>query len=306
MLTAFKRLTRSSVFIAGLFVSGLGLSVLSVPATAKTAPVQSPLMWKVTDADSTIYLLGSFHMVKAGSEWLAPRITSPFDASQEVWFEIADLDDQTAAGKAFAKYAVDPTKSLTKGMSPAEIARLETVLKHNGFTMEIAQNFKPWAVGLLISVRIMTQSGFNPELGADKVLQTRAKAQSKSIKGFETVEEQMAFFGSLTEQQGRDFLKETLDQADGGEALINTMMNAWLKGDADTLKATVVDEMRQKSPDLYQILLVNRNKAWAPKIAETLKGSGTTFIVVGVGHLIGPDSVQAQLKALGIKAEPVY
>ena len=38
-------------------------------------------------------------------------------------------------------------------------------------------------------------------------------------------------------------------------------------------------------------------------IAEKLKGSGVTFIAVGAGHTVGPDSVQAELARLGIRAE---
>ena len=36
-----------------------------------------------------------------------------------------------------------------------------------------------------------------------------------------------------------------------------------------------------------------------------LAGSGVTFIAVGAGHLIGPDSVIAMLDAKGVKAERV-
>jgi uncharacterized protein YbaP (TraB family) len=34
-----------------------------------------------------------------------------------------------------------------------------------------------------------------------------------------------------------------------------------------------------------------------------LKGSGVQLIAVGAAHLVGPDSVQAQLAKRGIKAE---
>ena len=34
-----------------------------------------------------------------------------------------------------------------------------------------------------------------------------------------------------------------------------------------------------------------------------LQGSGTHFIAVGAGHLVGPKSVQELLKERGIKAE---
>ena len=51
-------------------------------------------------------------------------------------------------------------------------------------------------------------------------------------------------------------------------------------------------------------LLKNRNEDWASKIEVMLKGSGVSFIAVGAGHLVGPDSVQNRLALRGISAMP--
>jgi uncharacterized protein YbaP (TraB family) len=67
----------------------------------------------------------------------------------------------------------------------------------------------------------------------------------------------------------------------------------------------MVDEMRTDYPDVYRLLLVDRNQDWANQLKTRLAGSGVSFVAVGAGHLAGPDSLQAQLKKLGIKAERV-
>jgi uncharacterized protein YbaP (TraB family) len=59
----------------------------------------------------------------------------------------------------------------------------------------------------------------------------------------------------------------------------------------------------QDHPGLLQGAAGRRNTAWAKTIAERLKGSGVSFIAVGAGHLVGSDSVQAELAELGIKTE---
>jgi uncharacterized protein YbaP (TraB family) len=61
--------------------------------------------------------------------------------------------------------------------------------------------------------------------------------------------------------------------------------------------------MRLHEPKLYQRLLVQRNQVWATKIAAMLQQPGTVFIAVGAAHLAGPDSVQVQLRKLGISAQ---
>jgi uncharacterized protein YbaP (TraB family) len=62
-------------------------------------------------------------------------------------------------------------------------------------------------------------------------------------------------------------------------------------------------EMKREAPTVYDKVLVRRNKAWAEKIEQMLKGSGVQQIAVGAAHLAGPDSVQAQLAKRGIKVE---
>ena len=47
---------------------------------------------------------------------------------------------------------------------------------------------------------------------------------------------------------------------------------------------------------------MRRNQAWAAALQAKLAGSGVSFVAVGAGHLVGPDSVQAQLKKRGIEA----
>ena len=61
--------------------------------------------------------------------------------------------------------------------------------------------------------------------------------------------------------------------------------------------------MKTEWPDLYEVLLVNRNADWAGQIETLLEGSGTLFIAVGAAHLAGEDSVQSMLRARGINVE---
>jgi uncharacterized protein YbaP (TraB family) len=54
-----------------------------------------------------------------------------------------------------------------------------------------------------------------------------------------------------------------------------------------------------------KVLLVDRNARWAQWIKQRMARPGTVFVAVGAGHLAGPDSVQAHLAKLGVKAERV-
>ena len=109
----------------------------------------------------------------------------------------------------------------------------------------------------------------------------------------------------MTPTQETQLLESTLDEIDEGPAKIDALVAAWASGDQAELKRQMVDEMQGDYPELYKLLLVDRNRNWAEQLKTKLAGSGVSFVAVGAGHLVGPDSVQAQLKALGIKARRV-
>ena len=81
------------------------------------------------------------------------------------------------------------------------------------------------------------------------------------------------------------------------------MVTAWASGDTKELESEFVTEMKADYADVYDVLLTDRNVAWAKQLKTKLAGSGVSFVAVGAGHLVGPDSVQVQLANLGIKAE---
>jgi uncharacterized protein YbaP (TraB family) len=59
----------------------------------------------------------------------------------------------------------------------------------------------------------------------------------------------------------------------------------------------------KSDPQMYQRLLVERNKNWLPKIEALFAARGRALVVVGAAHLVGPDGVLAMLKAKGYTVE---
>ncbi len=64
-----------------------------------------------------------------------------------------------------------------------------------------------------------------------------------------------------------------------------------------------MEKLKIDTPGVYRTLVVDRNRRWADQIQQLLGDDKRIFIVVGVGHLVGPDSVPALLRARGIKVE---
>jgi hypothetical protein len=76
-----------------------------------------------------------------------------------------------------------------------------------------------------------------------------------------------------------------------------------MKGDLETLDREALQPVRRLTPGIYQGLIRQRNLNWAQTLRKRMAGRGTTLVVVGVGHLIGPDGLPALLRAQGFAVE---
>jgi len=73
-------------------------------------------------------------------------------------------------------------------------------------------------------------------------------------------------------------------------------------GNVAALETVLLQEFRE-SPEVYRRLLVERNQAWAPKIAACAAEPKPCLVVVGGAHLVGPDSVVALLRSAGFTVD---
>jgi hypothetical protein len=67
--------------------------------------------------------------------------------------------------------------------------------------------------------------------------------------------------------------------------------------------AAWIARMERLYPELYQAIAVERNQRWVPRFKSMLQEDKPTMVVLGFGHLVGPDSVQEQLRQNGLIAQ---
>ena len=70
-------------------------------------------MWTVRDADTTIYLFGTVHVLRPGVAWKTPRVAQAFAACRDLSLEIADTDDKQATAALVLKYGMDLSHPLS-------------------------------------------------------------------------------------------------------------------------------------------------------------------------------------------------
>lgn len=262
-----------------------------------------PALWVAKDADTTIYLFGTVHLLPADTDWHYPGLDKALAASQTLYIELTD-DDQATVAALVLRHGLDPTHPLSGLLEPAELQKLEAAATQAGVPggMQALNMMRPWLAALTLAAAPLLKAGLDPQHGVDKQLKAQMLAAGKPVLGLETAEQQIRLLADMPESTQIAFLRSTLRDIDKGPAQLTELIDAWKTGDIARIARIEDEDMRQQSPELYQRLLVQRNQAWAAKIARLLKQPGTIFIAVGAAHLAGPDSVQAQLDKMAIEA----
>ncbi|WP_242077411.1 TraB/GumN family protein [Brevundimonas diminuta] len=311
LLSSVSSLARGAVGVAGglaLFVAIAGVpadALAQTAAPAAPAPIQGegPALWVVKDADSTLYLFGSVHVLRPTTGWSSPRVEAAFDSASDIWFEISNPDDQAAIMPLIQQHGLSPETPLSSRLTPQENAELDAAAQAMGASAAQLQPMKPWLAALSLSVAPLIKAGYDPKSGVELVLKARAEAAGKPIHGFETIDKQIGILAGLPDDVQLAFLRETLKDYENAATKLDEMVEAWARGDVATLDRVTITEMKEASPALYQAILVDRNTDWANQIQTLLEGSGTAFIAVGAAHLTGDDSVQAILQKRGVMVE---
>ena len=296
----------------------------AVPATAQSTPTEAPAsvealdpvkadaaavkdvdpaLWVVKDADTTIYLFGSVHILKPGLGWFNDGVKTAFDASDQLVLELVELPAAEVQAM-FGKFAMDQKgKALRSKMNDADRAVYEAAMGKLGIPAAAFDPFEPWAAAMTLSLLAMQKSGFDPNSGVEKQLTAAANITKKPIAGLETMAFQLGVFDTLAETEQVQFLVETAKDIDDAGATMDKMVDLWAAPDPEKLGALMNEEMTSRV--LYDALLTKRNANWAKWISARMAKPGVTFIAVGAGHLAGPTSVQALLPAYSLNATRV-
>ena len=278
----------------------LALAAACCIALAGPALAQ-PHVWVVHGKDCDITLFGSIHVLPKDVDWEPPALKAALAQADELWFEVpVDGSLQAQAVKEAQAHALLPAgQSLIKLLSPDGQKRLADFSVQSKFPLFALDRMQPWYVDLIVSA---TAYGDAQQMDGVEGVLAQAAPNAKR-QAFETVSGQIDIIADAPIKAQLASLESTLKDADKGKDEYQKLIDAWLKGDDATLYQHDVLTLRKDSPDLFRALITDRNAAWTRTLAERLKGKGHVMVVVGAGHLIGPDGVPARLRALGFSVD---
>lgn len=272
---------------------------LAAPTLAQAE--EGPRFYRLWDEDTTIYILGTMHILDPHSEWLTGEIQDAFDDSSALILELRPAEmESDVAGKLVERYGkLGDGRTLADVLPAGDYARIKDYFRPYGVDEELYEEFQPWVIAGLMTGIVAQLEGLTRDRGVENVLILQAANRGMRIYGLEDAETQVRALSSLSEADQVRGLAHVLDDLGDIDEKVMEMMVAWETGDNATLQRYLEEEMAL-FPDYNEAVLYARNRAWAEKLNQVLdQNAGTYFLAVGAAHLIGEENLLALMRGRG-------
>lgn len=275
-----------------------------VPGSALAAPA----LWRVSDADSSVWLFGSIHLLDKDRDWRTPRFDAALDAAEHVYFEIVlDVDAYATLTRLSMLYGRNRDgRQLSDYLTGEQQDKLQVFLDAHGVQREMLEPMRPWMADLtLMSLTLAGGGGgegaMTQQAGVELVLLDEIAEDRR--RELETAETQFRMLAGLPDAEQVDSLMRTIAASDSPDQALGTLAELWHAGDVDALARTMNAALGPVDSPVYKRLLGDRNRRWTTEIADMLASNEDALIIVGAGHLAGPVGVPTLLREAGFKVE---
>jgi uncharacterized protein YbaP (TraB family) len=279
-------------------------SVLAAGAAATASPGfaaerDAYPLWVVSAGRSKVILFGD-----CGSPtdpWRSPRVEAAFDVSPTFWKETPDLGP--ADIDQFVAKGTDRNRPLSSWLTAAQRDRVESAGRGLGLSYDQIKFCQPWLAAASFSQASARQQ--KPSADPLTVLTAAAGRMGKTVRTeFRDAPSLIESFVATPPAAQVEYLMYTIDTVEASASDPQAWPRreaAWAAGDLRLETERVVGEMRDY-PLAYEAETAARNRRWPARFRAMLDGGGTTFVLVGADHLVGPQSVLAHLEAAGLNA----
>jgi uncharacterized protein len=261
-------------------------------------------VWRVTAGDNSIYIGGTSHLLRQKDYPLPVEFEHAFRTSNILVFE-TDLGGMLGPEfqqKMLLNALYEGDKTIKDDLSPDVYDSLVAVSNRLNFPLSSFLKFKPFMLLMSLMTHELQKNNLM-QVGVDQYFYDKAIKDSLEIDWLETIDEQLKVISSMGKGDENTFVKHSLKDMFRTSGMFEDMIKAWRNGDALSLNELFIRPIKLEMPILYQDLFVHRNKNWLPKIEQFLSTKKSVFILVGVGHLVGENSVLHLLYKSGYKIE---
>ena len=247
-----------------------------------------PPMWVVRDGDTTVWLLGSMHVLPPGTEWRGAAVDRAIGEADTLVLE--SDPDATSDFPTIAKAPGLPP--LAERVSPERHAALDKAIARTGQPADAFDGYKDWAAAVMLGTGDAIDAGATAKDGIDAVLWDAFRTRKRVA--LEAPGAQLRALDILPPQLQRRMLDEALDGP-----RYESVLDAWSRGDLAAL------DKASASKELRPFLVTAANRRWADWIGARMARKGMVLVAIGAGHLVGKDTIPELLAARGFKIERV-
>jgi uncharacterized protein len=294
---AVQRVIALSIFLIPTVINAQGN--FKQPSAAATG---LHCLWKAQGASNTVYLLGSVHLLKETDYPLPAVIESAFSNSQIAVFEtdLDKLESPEEQAKMMSKISLPEGQTLKQNLSPKVYESFSKHAGEVGLPIQALEQFRPAAAVMTLEVMELLSLGVNPDYGVDKHFLKLARDSGKRIVPLETTDFQIGLLVGFSKAEEDLMVEKSLEEIDDEKKLYNEMLDAWKTGNAAALER-MLNKLRIEAPSIFKRLVTDRTASWIPEFDTLLHGSQNAIIIVGAGHLVGPDGAIELLRKKGVK-----
>lgn len=275
--------------------------LFTLPSFAK-----SPV-FKISKGSDHIYLGGTVHLLSPNDYPLPDGFQVAFDDAEHVYFEtdIEKLTSPEVQAKMAAVTALPEGQTLKGILSEETYAQLEAFLAERQIPIAAFNQFTPATVSLALTVVELQRLGLgNPASGVDQFYSLKTKDAEKDAFYLETIDEQIGFINEFNNADPDLIIQSSLESLADLSTSWEAGLQAWRKGDLETLGESLgIKDMKSDFPEIYEVLLNNRNNRWMTEIKEMFDSKEVELLLVGALHLAYDDGLIEQLRDDGYKVE---
>ncbi len=270
------------------------------------AALAKPPIWFVRSHGATVVLFGSIHLLPAGLDWRPAALDEALAHANALWFELpitVDSDNEAQAESA-RRGDLAPGASLLALLAPDRADQFKRVADKLHLSIDDLDQMQPWKAELSISVADDAASGADAFNGVEDQIQAIAPITTRR-GAFETPDEQVEFLAGAPMEDQLASLNWTLHEVEDDPGTYGRVVDEWMAADIPGLQRDAIDPLRRIAPVLYERLIAVRNHHWAQTVRQLLlkRRGETTVVVVGVGHLVGPEGLPTLLRSEGLDVE---
>lgn len=316
-----KLLLQCLLMVAGLAVASgascneLDTASLEYSSMGISAPRQIQqrhgALFKVTKAGQTSYLFGTIHVGAKSFYPLAPEVSQALAGASQLVLELDTRANHAFQRAVVAHASYPPGQHIGEHVSADTMARLTPALHAVGITVGSVSHLRPWLLANHLMGLELERSGFERSHGNEAFLLTQAAARGTAVAELESADYQLGLFATLSDADAERYLREALAALADGSSLrkARATIDAWASGNHAALDALIPDAVGGGSvmaDFTRRMLLGKRNPEMAARIETLMRGEKTTFVGVGLLHLLGAEGLPRLLSQRGFQVERVY